>query len=84
MTSDDEQDAALYIFQEAKNVSAMYGDLIIKASGDRANVSIGAAAVMLVGFAKMAGMSIHDCVGIVMATYKATKDFDGPDHETHQ
>lgn len=83
MLSDEEHDAALYIFQEAQKVSAMYGDLIIGASGDRANVAIGTAALMLVGFSKMAGMSIHDCVGIVMATYKATKDFDRPDHETH-
>ena len=83
MLSDEEHDAAMYIFQEAQKVSAMYGDLIIEASGDRANVAIGSAALMLVGFSKMAGMSIHDCVGIVMATFKATKDFDGPSDETH-
>jgi hypothetical protein len=83
MLSDKEHDAAMYIFQEAQKVSAMYGDLIIEASGDRANVAIGSAALMLVGFSKMAGMSIHDCVGIVMATFKATKDFDGPSDETH-
>jgi hypothetical protein len=83
MLSDEERDAAMYIFEEAQKVSAIYGDLIIEASGERANVAIGTAALMLVGFAKMSGMSIHDCVGIVMATYKATKDFDRPNHETH-
>jgi hypothetical protein len=82
MLSDEEHDAAMYIFEESQKVAAVYGDLIIQASGDRANVSIGTAALMLVGFAKMAGMSIHDCVGIVMATYKATKDFEG-NHESH-
>ena len=83
MLSDEDRDAALDIFKEAARISEMYGDLIIEASNDRANVAIGTAALMLVGFAKMAGMSIHDCVGIVMATYKSTKDFDRPNHETH-
>ncbi len=83
MLSDEERDAALDIFKEAARVSEMYGDLIIEASNDKANVAIGSAALMLVGFAKMSGMSLHDCVGIVMATYKSTKDFDGPKHETH-
>ena len=83
MISDEDHDAAMYIYEEAQKVSAMYGDLIIDASGDRANVAIGTAALLLVGFAKMSGMSMHDCVGIVMATYKATKDIDRPDHETH-
>lgn len=83
MLSGEERDAALDIFKEAAKVSEMYGDLIIEASNDKANVAIGAAALMLVGFSKMSGMGIHDCVGIVMAAYKATKDFDGPNHETH-
>ncbi len=83
MISDEERDAALDIFKESAKVSEMYADLIIGASGDRANVAIGSAALMLVGFAKMSGMSLHDCVGIVMATYKATTDFDRPNHETH-
>jgi hypothetical protein len=81
MLSDEERDAALDIFKEASKVSEMYADLIIEASNNKANVAIGTAALMLAGFAKMSGMSIHDCVGIVMATYKATKDFDRPNHE---
>ena len=83
MISDEEHDAAMHIFKEAQKVAAVYGDLIIEASGDKANVSIGTAALLLVGFAKMSGMSMHDCIGIVMATYKATKDYEG-NHEADQ
>lgn len=83
MISDEEREKAMQIFDEAKMVCAKYGDLIIEASNGRANVAIGSAALMLVGFSKMSGMSLHDCLGIVMATYKATQDFDWPSNETH-
>jgi hypothetical protein len=77
-----EENDALDVLHQAMEVAAIYGPMVIDESNNKGNVAISAAGLMIVGFAKTMGMSMHDCIGIVMALYKSTKDFEDKD-ETH-
>jgi hypothetical protein len=77
-----EQNDALEVLHQAMEVAAICGPIVIDESKNRGNIAIGAAGLMVVGFAKNMGLSMHDCVGMVMALYKSTNEFEG-NNETH-
>jgi len=77
-----EKNDALEVLHRAMEVAAICGPIVIDESKNRGNVAMGAAALMVVGFAKNMGLSMHDCVGMVMGLYKSTKNFEGS-NETH-
>jgi cyanate permease len=77
-----EKNDALEVLHRAMEVAAICGPIVIDESENQGNVAMGAAALMVVGFAKTMGLSMHDCVAMVIGLYKSTKDFEGS-NETH-
>jgi len=71
--TEEEREKSIAVLKKAIEIANRHGMQIMDECNDSASVSAVSAAIMLSTFCSAAGMSMHDAMGLFVATHKQTE-----------